>query len=114
MAQSLVDYMFRRMALDHLPYEVRSAYGIYSTDERADMLETEVEETIFAQDEIAEEPHRNDPAHEKVIPEVPVDRLDGIRVRENDAPLCMVCGTQTVYTGACAACPACGTTTGCS
>ena len=34
MAQSMMDYIFRRLALDHLPYESRAALGIYTADER--------------------------------------------------------------------------------
>jgi ribonucleoside-diphosphate reductase alpha chain len=40
MAQSIMDYVFRRLALDHLDFDTRSAYGIYSADERSRQLET--------------------------------------------------------------------------
>jgi ribonucleoside-diphosphate reductase alpha chain len=40
MAQSLMDYVFRRLALDHLDFETRSFYGIHTADERARQLET--------------------------------------------------------------------------
>src|SRR5688500_10178288 len=40
MAQSIMDYIFRRLALDYLPFESRSALGIYSADERQRYLET--------------------------------------------------------------------------
>jgi ribonucleoside-diphosphate reductase alpha chain len=40
MAQSLMDYVFRRLALDHLDFETRSYLGIYTADERARQLET--------------------------------------------------------------------------
>ncbi len=39
MAKSLMDYIFRRLALDYLPYETRSAIGIHSTDERTAELD---------------------------------------------------------------------------
>src|SRR6476646_9215800 len=35
MAQSVMDYIFRRLALDYLPYEKRAELGIFSADERA-------------------------------------------------------------------------------
>ena len=38
MAQSMMDYIFRRLALDYLPYEERAAYGIYTAAERAQAL----------------------------------------------------------------------------
>ena len=35
MAQSMMDYIFRRLALDYLPFETRAALGIYTAEERA-------------------------------------------------------------------------------
>ena len=35
MAQSMMDYIFRRLALDYLPYESRAALGIYTAEERS-------------------------------------------------------------------------------
>ena len=40
MAQSLMDYTFRRLALDYMDFETRSSMGIYSADERMRQLET--------------------------------------------------------------------------
>ncbi|MCW2857994.1 MAG: vitamin B12-dependent ribonucleotide reductase [Marmoricola sp.] len=40
MAQSLMDYVFRRLALDYLSFEERSELGIYSAEERQRQLET--------------------------------------------------------------------------
>ena len=40
MAQSLMDYVWRRLALDYLTFEDRAALGIYSADERQRHLET--------------------------------------------------------------------------
>src|SRR6187200_1087275 len=40
MAQSLMDYVFRRLALDYLDFETRSFMGIHTADERARQLET--------------------------------------------------------------------------
>ncbi|UDY24153.1 vitamin B12-dependent ribonucleotide reductase [Nocardioides sp. Kera G14] len=40
MSQSLMDYVFRRLALDYLPFEQRAALGIYTADERQRYLET--------------------------------------------------------------------------
>ena len=40
MAQSMMDYIFRRLALDYLDFDTRAAYGIYTAEERARQLET--------------------------------------------------------------------------
>jgi len=34
----MMDYIFRRLALDYLPYEKRSALGIFTADERAEQV----------------------------------------------------------------------------
>ena len=40
MAKSIMDYIFRRLALDYLDFESRQGLGIYSADERQRYLET--------------------------------------------------------------------------
>jgi ribonucleoside-diphosphate reductase alpha chain len=40
MSQSIMDYIFRRLALDYLTFEQRSGLGIYSAEERQRQLET--------------------------------------------------------------------------
>src|SRR4051812_22768009 len=40
MAQSMMDYIFRRLALDYLSYEQRAALGIYTAEERTRYVET--------------------------------------------------------------------------
>lgn len=59
MAQSLMDYVFRRLALDYMSFDERSALGIYSAEERQRHLETgsyePVEETGGAEELITHE-----------------------------------------------------------
>ena len=40
MAQSIMDYVFRRLALDYMDFDTRSALGIHTAAERARQLET--------------------------------------------------------------------------
>jgi ribonucleoside-diphosphate reductase alpha chain len=40
MAQSLMDYTFRRLALDYLDFDTRTSMGIYTADERMRQIET--------------------------------------------------------------------------
>ncbi len=40
MAKSIMDYIFRRLALDYLDFETRQGLGVYSADERQRYLET--------------------------------------------------------------------------
>lgn len=51
MAQSIMDYIFRRLALDYLPFEDRAALGIYSAEERQRHLETGSYEPIVSEAE---------------------------------------------------------------
>jgi ribonucleoside-diphosphate reductase alpha chain len=46
MAASVVDYIFRRLALDYLSFDSRSALGIYTAAERTRQLETGVYEPV--------------------------------------------------------------------
>ncbi|MGW5239057.1 vitamin B12-dependent ribonucleotide reductase [Monashia sp. NPDC004114] len=60
MAQSLMDYVFRRLALDYLDFDTRSFMGIHTAAERARQVETGSYEAIEADDsdddeELAEE-----------------------------------------------------------
>ncbi|UMG93572.1 vitamin B12-dependent ribonucleotide reductase [Nocardioides sp. TF02-7] len=60
MAQSIMDYIFRRLALDYLSFEERSMLGIYSAEERQRHLETgsyePLEETGSASELVATDP----------------------------------------------------------
>ncbi len=40
MSQSIMDYVFRRLALDYLPFDKRAALGIYTAEERQRQLDT--------------------------------------------------------------------------
>jgi ribonucleoside-diphosphate reductase alpha chain len=124
MAQSVMDYIFRRLALDYLPFESRSALGIYSAAERARALES----GEYTADE---KPAANSAPAKKVeskkqevkIEKAPVDnssvgssmelfeKMAGVK---SDAPLCMTCGVKMRMAGSCFVCEGCGNTSGCS
>src|SRR5437762_7818373 len=65
LASSVMDYIFRRLALDHLPYEDRAELGILSAAERAAEvaghdpagLAEEVDPEVLAQSAAVEQPH---------------------------------------------------------
>lgn len=128
MAQSLLDYIFRRIALDHLPLEVREGYGIYTTSERIQALNGENEITSVAQDEIFIEPHPRSESesgrsvrHTQSQSNVKTSRVSGDRLNQprevttnTDAPLCLTCGVKMRMAGSCFVCESCGNTSGCS
>jgi ribonucleoside-diphosphate reductase alpha chain len=105
-AASLVDYIFRRLAVDYLPYDERVELGIQTTNERMQPTLPGVDEAL----------NRDAPV---VEPAPPVDSASIVDVRgpqivHSDAPFCMQCGVQMQRAGSCHACPSCGTTSGCS
>jgi ribonucleoside-diphosphate reductase alpha chain len=136
MAQSIVDYIFRRLALDFLPFETRSALGIHSAEERQRHLDTgsyeagedEVDVEGLAQSAPRETESRTPLSVAKPAPAeaepaaVPAPKeahnsteLLEIQLGLNaDAPLCFSCGTKMRRAGSCYLCEGCGSTSGCS
>ncbi|WP_017589101.1 vitamin B12-dependent ribonucleotide reductase [Nocardiopsis ganjiahuensis] len=117
MAQSVVDYIFRRLALDHLPYEERAALGVLSASEREaqvsgeDPAQAAVQVESYAQSAASTEAPAA-PREEHAEPRAAeVPRTEGFVA---DAPLCITCGTKMRPSGSCYACEGCGATSGCS
>ena len=99
-ATSIVDYIFRRLALEYLSFEERSELGVLSVDERTDPPLPGLE-SASVPTAIGAEPAPDPPSQ-------PVEPA-GYR----DAPLCMTCGDRMVRAGSCFACRSCGATSGC-
>ncbi|GAA2162506.1 vitamin B12-dependent ribonucleotide reductase [Glycomyces rutgersensis] len=124
MASSLVDYIFRRLALDYLPYEERAALGILTTAERTAEVNGDDPAKVHEVDLDAlrasapiEEASVVDAVSERVQIESKKSRKDllhSAQARSADAPLCMNCGTKMRPAGSCYACEGCGATSGCS
>ena len=124
-ATSIMDYLFRRLAIEYLSVEERAELGIFTIDERMQPTLPGVEESIIETStgtEIAADPKSVPSAGElaeqmqlgTVVP-TPVDNTPAAGViRHADAPMCMQCGVQMVPAGSCHACPSCGSTSGCS
>ncbi len=139
MAQSMMDYIFRRLALDYLSFEARSSLGIYTTDERTRQLETGSYELFDGEDEdapVSVVPAAAAPVAVPVV-KAPVqasaaviaeagthaapasvhssaELMDLLQGRAADAPLCMNCGIKMRPSGSCHVCEGCGSTSGCS
>ncbi len=107
-ASSLVDYVFRRLALDHLSVEKREALGIRSIEERKETAKAEAESKGLTAPpaEVAEEPKPEQPER--------VELIEKPRAQAADAPLCYTCGSKMQPAGSCYVCPSCGSTSGCS
>ncbi|MEV5572964.1 vitamin B12-dependent ribonucleotide reductase [Spirillospora sp. NPDC052269] len=131
MATSVMDYIFRRLALDHLDFETRSELGILSAAERAMQAngedpaslhssDAETEREILAQSaEITRTPAPSAaadpaPAPAPAAPHSSVEVIESRQGRTADAPLCLTCGTKMRPAGSCYVCEGCGSTSGCS
>jgi ribonucleoside-diphosphate reductase alpha chain len=135
-AQSMMDYIFRRLALDYLPFEQRSAMGLYTAAERAAALDNGGEYAPIASADTPKAPTAAAvvaPAPAKAEAPKPVavkieaapapavaptigsssDLLESMGIK-SDAPLCMTCGVKMRMSGACFVCEGCGNTSGCS
>jgi ribonucleoside-diphosphate reductase alpha chain len=122
MAQSVMDYIFRRLALDHLSAERRAEMGIFTATERAEQVSSTYGESVDEFD------------HEGVAASAPVEArsakvaetsthadvhssaelLEAQQGKVADAPLCLTCGTKMRPAGSCYVCEGCGSTSGCS
>ena len=141
MAQSMMDYIFRRLALDYLPYEKREALSIFTADERAaqvagydaapaptaeivEAVTAELSAMSFADTEAPAAAPKADmqatraavPASERGTGDAhsSAELLEQITGKTSDAPLCMTCGIKMRPAGSCYVCEGCGSTSGCS
>lgn len=121
MAGSVLDYLFRRLALDYLPYEKRAQLGIFTSEERTaqtaeydsgstgggevelDTMRSTVDSSVESRRE-SEEPRAGSST----------ELLELRLGKAADAPLCMTCGTKMRPSGSCYLCEGCGSTSGCS
>jgi ribonucleoside-diphosphate reductase alpha chain len=132
MAASVMDYIFRRLALDFLPYETRAELGIFTAKERAAQVQAEaaaeaagldlagmaasapVSAPVGAASTLAAaapvESEKEAPAAAGSSTEL----LEIVLGTSADAPLCFTCGTKMRPAGSCYVCEGCGSTSGCS
>jgi ribonucleoside-diphosphate reductase alpha chain len=140
-ATSILDYIFRRLAVDYLSYEERAELGILTTGERTQPTLPGVEETVVqtrqGQDVPADPPSIDSsspslfdtadaPKEPSLLERAGVTdaqtsasahdnpALTPVQPTSADAPYCMQCGVQMQRAGSCHACPSCGSTSGCS
>jgi ribonucleoside-diphosphate reductase alpha chain len=127
-AQSVMDYLFRRLALDYLPYETREQLGIFTAEERAATVagsygspaavsdDEDVDVEALAQGvpvEAARPAPVAAPAPAAAVGSS-TELLEAMQGIGADAPLCMTCGTKMRPAGSCYVCEGCGSTSGCS
>ncbi len=130
-ASSLIDYIFRRMAINYLSFDDRLELGLANLDDMP------TDQTSLLGDELIKEDRS-----EVIMSSEPEDAVASVDVEfiakeeegstyaaalisqskskkveavlDPSAPLCYNCGNQTQRAGSCYVCTACGSTTGCS
>jgi ribonucleoside-diphosphate reductase alpha chain len=123
-ATSLVDYIFRRLALDYLSYEERLDLGVLSTSERIQPTLPGVEESATPSLGLVDEGlalEEGTAAGRSGVASAPAPRHAAgdtpsalARAEQRDAPFCYNCGNVMQRAGSCYVCPSCGSTSGCS
>ncbi len=120
-ATSLIDYIFRRLALDYLPYDLRADLGVLSTHERIQPTLPGVEEAATRSTNLGDPTTSASSIASQAIdltpkPAAPVSTppVTLSRQRPADAPFCYSCGNEMNRAGSCYVCNACGATSGCS
>ncbi|MGQ0833125.1 MAG: vitamin B12-dependent ribonucleotide reductase [Microthrixaceae bacterium] len=138
-ASSILDYIFRRLAVDYLSFEERAELNILTTGERTQPTLPGVEETITETrqgTDIQADPPSLDASSplladtsdapkelslleragvlDQAPPAKPNAAITPKAPKHADAPYCMQCGVQMQRAGSCHACPSCGSTSGCS
>ncbi|MDQ6840063.1 MAG: ribonucleoside-diphosphate reductase [Actinomycetota bacterium] len=124
-AQSLVDYIFRRLAVDYMGYAERLELGVLTSQERTQPTLPGVDEAVTANQSIVDDRldldgHSGPSTRAGGVvgpvtgagPVVPP--AGSVMPEAGDAPYCYQCGVQMQRAGSCHACPSCGTTSGCS
>ena len=118
-ATSIVDYIFRRMALEYLSIDDRLELGLASLEDleaemasqQASLLDTTIVGEASAPLAV--------PAPVVAVVEVPKEaslrttRAE-MKMADASAPVCSSCGNMTQRAGSCYVCTSCGSTTGCS
>ncbi len=110
-ASSLIDYLFRRLALTYLSFDDRLELGLASID---DMPEEQTSLLPASQlvDERTEDTQLK-ATQSQIVSETKEKPTVSLK-SDDTAPMCYNCGNQTQKAGSCYVCTSCGSTTGCS
>ena len=106
-ATSILDYVFRVLAVEYLSDDERHALGIRTAGERKDEIEAKLEPPTIGNGNGSGNGHTKE---DGVIVLAPVAESASLGSR----PFCGTCGVEMNPAGSCFACPSCGSTSGCS
>ncbi len=115
-ATSLVDYIFRRLAVAYIDKDKREAMGIMTVGERLQPTLPGVEEATTPSATSMDLPFEDRAPSDalRVRNEQPAPAVAAPTPSSREMVLCHVCGDMMQRAGSCYACPSCGSTSGCS
>jgi ribonucleoside-diphosphate reductase alpha chain len=109
---SIIDYLFRRLAVEYLTPAERAELNILTTDERSQPTLPGVEEAATETRQGLDLPP--DPPTVPSAAQFAAQFAAQLSRASADAPLCMMCGIAMRRAGSCYVCTDCGATSGCS
>jgi len=124
-ATSIVDYIFRRMALEYLNIDDRLELGLASLEDLEAELSTQQASLLDSAVESAPSDVSIDTTKPADVVPADLPKDDSkeaalrtaraeLKVADGSSPLCSNCGNVTQRAGSCYVCTSCGSTTGCS
>lgn len=114
-ASSLVDYIFRRLAISYLNFDDRLELGLANFEDMPDEQTSLLDEPMEAAQEVKVAVAAVAPVAPTVSAPISTEKETKKAARlDEGAPMCYNCGNQTQKAGSCYVCTSCGSTTGCS
>ncbi len=122
-ASSIIDFIFKRIALSYLSFDDRLELGLADIDDMPSEQISFVDDVINGpvQQSLPQQPLQTvvEQQEIKITEQINVQSISSVKSKKapsNDehAPMCYNCGNQTQRSGSCYVCTSCGSTTGCS
>jgi ribonucleoside-diphosphate reductase alpha chain len=111
-ATSLLDYIFRRLAVQYMAADERAEIGVLTVDERLQPTLPGVEEATTVNEPGVHVLSTDEPEAPAAVSPPPAAVVAASM--EGETVICHVCGDIMQRAGSCHACPSCGATSGCS
>lgn len=121
-ASSLVDYIFKRLAMTYLSFDDRLELGLASIDDMPSEAQTTLPVDVPKLELVTVTSDAQESNSGKIEKKTKVEPVSNTSKKtepasfapDGTAPMCYNCGNQTQRSGSCYVCTSCGSTTGCS
>jgi ribonucleoside-diphosphate reductase alpha chain len=116
-ASSLIDYIFRRLAMDYLSFDDRLELGLASFEDLEKEQANNQPALLTVEAAPAPAPVQESPKAEVKTQSTAQPKTVATKkmsMPSGSSPMCTACGNMTQRAGSCYICTACGSTSGCS